>query len=163
MTKTFKKGQTVKIISTFISLPSPEYVTAEIMFCNNQSLLISFNKELYEIPEKAILGIVDAPVKHDSLSVKKQEPKKAAVKTKKQRSKKNKNTPKTLVMIANKSPKTKKAKYSSIKATLIYIPAKKESYSCSYYRKNETSLGTAHDRAYWYMTHPYTGGGCCPR
>lgn len=166
MIKTYKKGQSVKVISTYISLNTPEDIIAEIMFCNNQSLLIRFNQKLYEIPENAIISVVDTPVKQEAILPKPSASKKTATKTKNKKQVVHKNKPVTKATIqpSKSSTKRKKAKhYGNVVTTLVYIPPKTSYYEYSSTRRSDVYYGAAHDRAYWSLTHPYVGGGCCPR
>ena len=166
MKKTYKKGQFVKINGRYISTCNTEDIIVEILFCNNQSLIIKFNNELFEIPENAIISIVESPVKlnpapKENHNAKKQ-PSKIA--DKKQKSANNKPTRKLSVKQPGVSTKTKKATHrGNVHVTLVYIPPKSNSYEYSYRRNNDVSCGEAHDRAYWALIHPYVGGGCTPR
>lgn len=166
MKKAYKKGQLVKVISTFISENNPENITAEIMFCNNQSLLIRFNQELFEVPEKAIICVVDSPLKQEPIVSKIVTPKKTVNKnqSKKQIVRKGNLTKNTIVKPEKSSTKNKKPKrYGHVTTPLVYIPPKTNYYECRSTRKNEVSYGAAHDRAYWALTHPFVGGCCTPR
>ena len=163
MKKAYKKGQSIKINSSYVSISDTEEIIVEIVFCNNQSLLVNYNKELYEIPEEAISCIVESPVKQknapkENLCSQKQSSKtvqKAAI---------NKSTEKISIKKPKVSTKSKKAKHrGNVHVTLVYIPPKNDSPGYSYYRNNDISYGEAHDRAYWSLTHPYSGGGCSPK
>lgn len=166
MKKTYKKGQFVKINSSYMSILNTEEIIVEIVFCNNQSLLVNYNKELYEIPEKAISCIVESPVKQKNAPKENLYSQKQPSKTvqKEQKVALNKPTEKISIKKPKVSTKAKKAKHKgNVHVTLVYIPPKNDSYGYSYYRNNDISYGEAHDRAYWSLTHPYSGGGCSPK
>lgn len=170
MKKIYKKGQYIKITGKYIPVTNGEDIIVEIIFCNSRSFLVRFNNNLYEIPENAVLCIVESPVTQKPAPGKE----KTTKKTKQQAEILNqklleniahslgKNKPSDLSQTT--TVKTKKSRRrGSVHATLIYIPPK-DNDNCYFYHKREiTSLGEIHDRAYWALTHPYVGGACCPR